>query len=63
MKLGVNGIQTRSRFLASKKCDINDTFLKSQKNDIVQIISSVSLPANAILIPFVKHLLEKRKLK
>lgn len=67
MKLGVNGIQMGSRFLASKECDINDRFkelyIKSQKDDIVQIMSSVGLPANAILTPFVKQLLEKKEMK
>lgn len=67
MKLGVDGIQMGSRFLASKECDINTTFkelyLKAQKDDVVQIISSVGLPANALLTPFVKQLLEKKKIE
>ncbi len=51
-KLGVDGVQVGSRFLASFESNISQTFrdliIKAKKSDIVTIISAVGLPANAI---------------
>lgn len=50
--MGVDGVQMGSRFLASKEADVADVFkemcVKAKKEDIVKIMSSVGLPANAI---------------
>src|SRR6056297_2289961 len=51
-KLGVKGVQMGTRFLASKEANIANSFkelcVKAKKEDIVKIMSSVGLPANAI---------------
>jgi nitronate monooxygenase len=51
-QLGVDGVQLGSRFLASLESDVSDKFkelvIKAKKEDMVTIISSVGLPANAI---------------
>jgi NAD(P)H-dependent flavin oxidoreductase YrpB (nitropropane dioxygenase family) len=61
-KLGVNGVQVGSRFLASFESNITDTFreliIKAKKEDIVTIISAVGLPANAIRTKFSEAVLK-----
>lgn len=51
-KLGLDGVQMGTRFLASEEANIADSFkelcVKAKKEDIVKIMSSVGLPANAI---------------
>ena len=51
-EMGVDGVQMGTRFLASKEADVADVFKKMcvdcDKEDIVKIMSSVGLPANAI---------------
>ncbi len=51
-QLGVDGVQLGTRFLASFESNVSDKFkellIKAKENDIVRIISSVGLPANAI---------------
>src|SRR6056297_3749516 len=55
-KLGLDGVQMGTRFLASEEANIADNFKKlcveAQKKVIVQIMSSVGLPANAIKTRF-----------
>ena len=55
-KLGLDGVQMGTRFLASEEANIADNFkelcVKTKKEDIVQIMSSVGLPANAIKTNF-----------
>ncbi|MGM0410888.1 MAG: NAD(P)H-dependent flavin oxidoreductase [Bacillota bacterium] len=50
--MGVDGVQMGSRFLASEEADVAEIFkemcVKANKEDIVKIMSSVGLPANAI---------------
>ncbi len=57
-KLGVEGVQMGTRFLASKEANIADNFkelcVKAKKEDIVKMMSSVGLPANAIKTKFVE---------
>ncbi|MBS3812076.1 MAG: nitronate monooxygenase [Halanaerobiales bacterium] len=57
-KLGVEGVQMGTRFLASKEANIADNFkglcVKAKKEDIVKMMSSVGLPANAIKTRFVE---------
>ena len=61
-KLGLDGVQMGTRFLASHEANIADEFKKlcveAKKEDIVKIMSSVGLPANAIRTRFVE-LVEK----
>ena len=59
--LGVNGVQMGSRFLASEESNVAHNFkemvVNLKKDDIVTIISSVGLPANAIKTPLVEKIL------
>ena len=54
--MGVEGVQLGTRFLASEEADVADNFkdmcVKADKDDIVKIMSSVGLPANAIKSKF-----------
>ncbi len=61
-KLGVDGVQMGTRFLASNEANIADNFkelcVNAKKEDIVRIISSVGLPANAIKTKFTELIKE-----
>ncbi|BDU50383.1 NAD(P)H-dependent flavin oxidoreductase [Haliovirga abyssi] len=54
--LGLDGVQMGTRFVASKEVEISDVFkelyIKSKKEDVVEIMSSAGLPANAIKTKF-----------
>ena len=60
--LGVDGVQMGSRFLATEESNVADNFkemvVNLKKEDIVRIISSVGLPANAIKTPLVEKILK-----
>jgi NAD(P)H-dependent flavin oxidoreductase YrpB (nitropropane dioxygenase family) len=62
--LGVDGIQMGSRFLASEESSVANTFkelvVKAKEGDIISIISSVGLPANAIKTKFVELILKNK---
>ena len=55
-----------SRFVATHECAVSDEFKNMyvicKKGDIVKIMSSVGLPANAIISPFAEKLLSEEKL-
>ena len=59
--LGVDGVQLGSRFLATEESNVADNFkemiINLTKEDIVTIVSSVGLPANAIKTPLVEKIL------
>ncbi|MFO7816047.1 MAG: nitronate monooxygenase [Halanaerobiales bacterium] len=61
-KLGVDGVQMGTRFLASEEANIADNFkklcVKAKKEDIVRMMSSVGLPANAIRTRFTELIKE-----
>lgn len=61
--LGVDGIQMGSRFVASEECEVADEFkqvyLDCKEGDVVTIMSSAGLPANAIKTPFIEKILSK----
>lgn len=61
LKLGVDGIQMGTRFVATHECEVADHFkqkyVDSKKGDVVEILSSAGLPANAIISPFVEKIL------
>ncbi len=66
LSLGTTGIQMGSRFVATHECAVSDEFKNMyvicKKGDIVKIMSSVGLPANAIISPFAEKLLSEEKL-
>ncbi len=55
-ELGIDGVQMGTRFLASLESDVSEIFkklyIKAKNQDVVKIISSVGLPANAIRTRF-----------
>lgn len=58
---GVDGIQMGSRFVACDECEVSDEFknayVNAKEGDVVTIMSSAGLPANAIRTPFVDKIL------
>ncbi|WP_297433997.1 nitronate monooxygenase [uncultured Cetobacterium sp.] len=66
MALGVDGIQMGSRFIATEECEVSQEFkemyVNSKEGDVVQIMSSAGLPANAIVSPYVKRVINEEKL-
>lgn len=65
LSLGTAGVQMGSRFAATHECEVSDEFKKMyincKKGDIVKIMSSVGLPANAIISPFAEKLLAENE--
>ena len=63
-KLGLDGVQMGTRFLASEEANIADNFkelcVNAEKEDIVRIMSSVGLPANAIRTRFTELIKEDK---
>ncbi len=55
-KMGLDGVQMGSRFLASEESDVANKFkelcVKAGKNDIIKIMSAVGYPANALRTRF-----------
>ena len=66
LSLGTIGVQMGSRFVATHECNVSDEFknmyVNCKKGDIVKIMSSVGLPANTIISPFAKKLLNDEKI-
>lgn len=65
LSLGTVGVQMGSRFIATHECDVSDTFkqmyVNCKEGDVVRIMSSVGLPANAIISPYVQKLLDEKE--
>lgn len=63
LSIGAVGVQMGSRFVASKECEVSQVFkemyTKLKKGDIVQIMSSAGLPANAIISPYAKKVIDE----
>lgn len=63
LSLGACGVQMGSRFIASKECEVEDTFknmyINAKEGDIVQMMSSAGLPANAIISPCVERVIKE----
>ena len=61
LDLGADGIQMGTRFAATEECGVDDKFkemyIKAKEGDVVEIMSSAGLPANAIRSPFVEKIL------
>ncbi|WP_459480228.1 NAD(P)H-dependent flavin oxidoreductase [Clostridium saccharoperbutylacetonicum] len=58
LKLGANGVQMATRFVATEECDASDEFknayINCSKEDIQIVKSPVGMPGRAISNPFVK---------
>lgn len=52
LSLGTVGFQMGTRFVATEECDVDNSFkemcVNTKKGDVIKIMSSVGLPANAI---------------
>lgn len=52
LSLGTTGVQMGTRFVATHECDVDEAFkqmyVNTKKGDVIKIMSSVGLPANAI---------------
>ena len=61
LDLGADGIQMGTRFAATEECEVADEFkdmyINAKEGDVVEIMSSAGLPANAIRSPFVEKIL------
>jgi len=61
LELGADGVQMGTRFVATYECEVADSFkqkyVEAEKGDVVEIMSSAGLPANAIVSPFVEKIL------
>ena len=59
MKLGAQGVQMATRFVATRECDASDIFkeayIKCQKDDLIIIASPVGLPGRAIKNQFLEE--------
>lgn len=62
IQLGVDGVQMGTRFVASLESEVSKTFkdlcVRSNDEDVITIMSSVGLPANAIRTPFSQLVLD-----
>lgn len=61
MALGVDGVQMGSRFIATNECEVNrdfkEMYVKAKEGDVVTIMSSAGLPANAIKSTYVNKVI------
>lgn len=59
LKLGANGVQMGTRFVATEECDASLEFkmayINSKKEDVTIVKSPVGMPGRALLNPFVKE--------
>lgn len=68
LKLGANGVQMATRFVATEECDAADEFkqayINCSKDDIQIVKSPVGMPGRAIRNPFIKktETIEKQKI-
>ncbi|MGL5964612.1 MAG: NAD(P)H-dependent flavin oxidoreductase [Fusobacteriaceae bacterium] len=62
LRLGADGIQMGSRFVASEECEVDEQFknmyVEAKKGDIVKIMSCTGLFANAIMTSTIKKILD-----
>ena len=66
MKLGAQGVQMATRFVATYECDADDSFkeayLKCKKDDLIIIKSPVGLPGRAIKNEFLEEVSKGKKM-
>jgi len=59
-KYGADGVQIASRFVLSDECSVSqqfkETYLKAQKEDIVEVQSPVGMTGRAIKTEFIKQM-------
>lgn len=62
LDLGAIGVQMGSRFIATHECEVDEEFknmyINSKEGDVVRIASSAGLPANTIISPYAKKVLD-----
>jgi len=64
LKLGANGVQMATRFVATEECDASraykEAYVNATKEDITIVKSPVGMPGRALLNPFVKRTKEEK---
>lgn len=64
LKLGADGVQMATRFVATEECDASkefkEAYVKAKKEDISIVNSPVGMPGRAISTPFVEHTKKER---
>ncbi|HLV10273.1 MAG TPA: nitronate monooxygenase, partial [Halanaerobiales bacterium] len=64
-KMGMDGVQMGTRFLASEESDVSEAFkelcIKAQNKDVVSFMSSAGFPGNAIRTRFIELILEGKE--
>lgn len=64
LKLGANGVQMATRFVATEECDaareFKEAYVNAKAEDIVIVKSPVGMPGRAILNPFVKKTMKEK---
>lgn len=65
LKLGAQGVQMGTRFVATEECDASlefkEEYIKAKKEDINFILSPVGMPGQAIINPFMKRVQAERE--
>ena len=65
MALGVDGVQTASRFVTTEECDADirykEAYINAREEDICIVTSPVGMPGRAILNPFMKRVMDGEK--
>lgn len=65
LKLGADGIQVGTRFIATEECDASpaykEMFIRAREEDLVIIDSPVGMPARAIRNPFVERMMREKE--
>lgn len=63
LSLGAVGVQMGSRFVASVECEVSQVFknmyTKIKEGDVIKIMSSAGLPANTIISPYAKKVIDE----
>lgn len=67
LKLGANGVQMGTRFVATDECDASieykQAYIDAKEEDIDYILSPVGMPGQAIINPFIKRInIEREKI-
>jgi NAD(P)H-dependent flavin oxidoreductase YrpB (nitropropane dioxygenase family) len=67
LKIGVEGVQLATRFIATDECSVPDkikqALIKAKKDDLVIINSPVGMPGRVLKNKFVKRILRGEKIK
>lgn len=67
LKLGADGVQMGTRFIATEECDASDSykqaFIAAKEEDVQLVVSPVGLPGRAVRTPFTDRLKKEGRIK